>query len=88
MGKYVLTFFDIKIEKNKFCCHKTPIFKKDVDIEKLIVFTKIFLRKQNYKYLIGYLHNDDKVRPLHIMLTKKNTYINRYNGITKWNIFG
>ena len=64
MGKYVLTFVDIKIEKNKFCCHKTPIFKKDVD-----------------------LHNDDKVRPLHIMLTKKNTYINSYNGITKWKYF-
>ena len=26
MGKEILTFGDIEIEKNKFYCHKTPVF--------------------------------------------------------------
>ena len=28
MGKEILTFGDIEIEKNKFYRHKTPIFKR------------------------------------------------------------
>ena len=33
MGKEVLTFGDIEIEKNKFYHHNCPIFLKDVDIQ-------------------------------------------------------
>ena len=36
MAKEILTFGDIEIEKNKFYHHKTPIFLKDIDIEKSI----------------------------------------------------
>ena len=43
MGKEILTFGDIKIEKNKFYHHKTPTFLKDVDIEKVLVSNNIFL---------------------------------------------
>ena len=28
MGKEILTFAEIEIEKHKFYCHKTPIFEK------------------------------------------------------------
>ena len=41
MGKEILTFCDIEIEKNKFYRHKTPIFIKDVDIEKVLASNKI-----------------------------------------------
>ena len=34
MGKEILTFGDIEIEKNKFYGGKIPTFLKDVDIEK------------------------------------------------------
>ena len=37
MVKEILTFGDIEIEKNKFYRHKA----KDVDIENMLVFTKI-----------------------------------------------
>ena len=37
MDKGILTFGDIGIEKNKLYCHKSPIFLKDVDIEKVLV---------------------------------------------------
>ena len=37
MGKKILTFGDIEIEKYKFYRHKAPISLKDVDIEKVLV---------------------------------------------------
>ena len=33
MGREILTFGDIEIEKNKFYHHKTTIFLKDIGIE-------------------------------------------------------
>ena len=59
---------NIEIVKNKFYCKKPSIFLKDVDIEKLSVSNKISFGGKNYKYFIGYLHNGQKVNPLHIML--------------------
>ena len=41
MGNENLKFRDIEIEKNKFYYHESPIFKKDVDIGKLLVSNKI-----------------------------------------------
>ena len=39
MGKEILTFSDIEIEKNKLYRYKSPIFLKDVDIKKAFVST-------------------------------------------------
>ena len=33
----MLTFGDIEFKKNKFYRHRSPIFLKDVDIEKVLV---------------------------------------------------
>ena len=75
MGKEILTFRDIEIEKNKFYHNKAPTFLKDIDIEKVLVC------KKNYKYFIGYLYDDNKVKPLHIMLP--SAYVRSYDGQTK-----
>ena len=56
----------------------------DVDIGKVLVSNKTSLGEKNYKYFIGYLHNDDKVKPLHIMLPKTSAYVNSFDGQTKW----
>ena len=74
MGKDILTYGYIGIEKNKFYRHMTPILLRDVDIEKLLVSNKISFGEKNYKYFIGYLHNDHKVKLLHIMLPKTSAY--------------
>ena len=58
MGKETLTFGDIEIKKNRFYRHKSPIFLKDVDIEKALVSNKVSAGEKNYKYFIGYLYND------------------------------
>ena len=39
---------------------------RDVNIEKVLVSNKIPFGEKNYKYFIGYLYNNHKVKPLHI----------------------
>ena len=78
-----LTFGDIEIEKNKFYHHNTPILLRDVDIKKLLVSNKIPFREKNYKYFIGYLYYNHKVKPLHIMLPKTSASVKGYDGQTK-----
>ena len=60
---------------------------KDVDIEKVLLSNKIFFGGKNYKYFTGYLYDDNKVTPLHIILPKTNTYVKCYDGQTKWVYF-
>ena len=62
-----MTFGNIEIEKKNL---KTPIFLKDVDIEKVLLSNKVSSGEKNYKCFIGYLYNDHKVKPLHIMFPK------------------
>ena len=40
--------------------------------------------KKNYKYFIGYLHNDHKVKALHIILPKTSAYVESYHGQILW----
>ena len=37
--------------------------------------------------MIGYLYNDHKVEPLHVMLLKTRAHVKRYDGQTKWMYF-
>ena len=83
MGKEILTFGNIEIERNKFYRHKTPIFCGDVDIKKVLVSNKISFGEKNYKYFIGYLYDNHKVKSLHIMLPKTSAYVKSYDGQTK-----
>ena len=48
-----LTFSDIEIEKINFTAIRLLLFKKDVDIEKVLVSSKISSGKNSYKYFIG-----------------------------------
>ena len=75
-------FRGIEIKINKIYRHKSPIFLKDVDIEKMLVSCKI-----SYKYFTGYLYNDQKVKPLHIMFPKTSAYVKSYDGQIKWMYF-
>ena len=79
MGKEILTFNNIQIEKSKFYRHKTPIFLEDVDIQKVLVSSKISFGEKNYKYFISYLYDFHKVKPLHIMLPKTSAYVKSYD---------
>ena len=87
MGKEILTSSDIEIEKDKFYHLKSAIFLGDIDIEKVIVSNKISFGEKNYKYLICYLYNGNKIKPLNIMLLKISACVESYDGQTKWMYF-
>ena len=59
-----------------------------MDIKKVLVCNKIFSGEINNKDFIGYLHNDHKVKPLHVMLLKQvlmeKVMMNKLNGLTFW----
>ena len=80
-------FGDIEIKKSKFYRHKTPIPLKDKNIEKVLVSDKISFSETNYKYFIGYLYDNHKVKILNIMLPKISAYVKSYDGQTKWMYF-
>ena len=87
VGKAILTFVNIEIEKIRFCHHNAPIFLVDVDIEKVLVSNKISFREKNCQYFIGYLYNGNKVKPLNKMLPKTSSYVKSYDGQTEWMYF-
>ena len=51
-GTENLRFGNFEIEKHKFYRYKTPIFLKDVDIEKVLVSNKISSGVKNYNILL------------------------------------
>ena len=85
MGKEILTFKGIEMEKNEIYLHKIPIFLGDVDIQKVLVSNKISFGEKNCKYFIGYLYNGNK--PLNIMSPKTSAYVKSYDEQTKWMYF-
>ena len=49
MGKKFKSLAILKSKKKKIYYHKTPVFLRDVDIEKLLVSKKIFFGEKIYK---------------------------------------
>ena len=41
------------------------------------MIARFLLVKENYKYFVGYLYNDHKVKPLHLLLPKTSAYVKR-----------
>ena len=78
LGKEILTFDIIEIEKFFFYGNKTPIFWGD--IEKVLLSNKISFDEKGYKYFIGYLFDDNKVKPFNIILPETSAYVKSY----KW----
>ena len=78
MGKEILMFGHIEIEKIKFYSHKSPIFLKNIKIQKVLVSNKISFGEKSHEYVIGYLYNDHKVKPLYILLPETRAYVKSY----------
>ena len=76
----------IKLKKVNFIAIKVLFLKNNLDIEKLLVFISILWWKK-CKYLHGYSYNDNKVKPLDIMLSKPSVYVKSYDGQTKQTYF-
>ena len=80
MGKEIIRFGDTEIEKRKFYRYKnSSFFKENLDIDKILITNKISSGGKNYNYVIGYMNHDYKIKPLHIMLLKRNAYVKSYS---------
>ena len=49
--------------------------------------TRFLLVEKNYTFVIGYLYDDYKIQPLHILLRKMSAYVKSYDDQTKWMYF-
>ena len=52
-----------------------------------IYLVRFLLAKKNYKYFIGCIDDDCKIKPFSIILPKTGTYVKRYDDETKWMYF-
>ena len=77
----------LKLKKKIFYRYKSPIFLIRCRYWESISIYKISSGENNYKYFIGYLYNDLKVKPLHIILPKTIAYVKSCDGQTKWMYF-
>ena len=85
MGKKIITFDDIEVEKHKFHHHKNIIFVRRFRYEKNAGVEYISLGQKNAKYFVGYKDDDDhKIKQLRTMLPKTSAYVKSYDEETKW----
>ena len=66
MGKTIINFGNIEIEKQKFYKNKSPISIKDIDINKIVVSNRVCFGKKGFKHFIDYKKID-----LYANLSKK-----------------
>ena len=53
MEKTVKEFGDIEIQKQKFRQHKGPILIKNIDINKIVLFKKVYFGRKRFKSFNG-----------------------------------
>ena len=64
----------MRLKKNAFHKFKYPIDINEVNIGKIVISNKVLYGKKCFKYFIGY-KDDDKIKPLCIMLPKFSGYV-------------
>ena len=64
----------LKLKNINFTAIKV-LFIKDVDVDNVLVPNKVSSGEKNYKYFIGYLHEDYKIKSFYIMLPKTSAYL-------------
>ena len=85
MVKKLQRLVTFKLRKKYFTAIKLVL--DDVDFENVLVTTKISSGEKSYKYFIGYLYDDNDIKPLLIIILKTCTYVESYDGQTKWMYF-
>ena len=61
MGKETIRFGNIEINKQKFHNHKNPISVYEVNIDRIVIFSRVSFGKTGFKYFIGYKNNKKQV---------------------------
>ena len=75
MSEQTLTFGDFVVNKKEFHAPKQAIALNLVNTNKIVVSDKFKQIDDGFKYFIGYLHDDNVIRPLCIILPQMGGYI-------------
>ena len=80
MSEKALKFGDIVVnKKNKNFFRKQAIALNKVNTSKIVASYKFKHSDDGFKYLIGYSHDDDVIRPLCIILPQMSEYIKYFD---------
>ena len=83
MSKQTLKSSDIVVNKNKFYASKQAIPLNLVNTNNMVVSYRIKHKDDGSKYFIGYLHDDDAIRPLCIILPQMSGYVKYFDNVKK-----
>ena len=67
------------VNKKEFHASKQAIGLNLVNTKKIVVSDKFKHSDNAFRYFIGYLHDDDLIRPLCIILTQMSRYIKYFD---------
>ena len=79
MSKQTLKFNDIEVNIKDLYASKQAILLSSVNTKNIIISHRVKLNDNNYKYFIGYSHDDDVIRPLCIILSQMSGYIKYFD---------
>ena len=79
MSKQTLKLGDIVVNKKEFYASKQAIALNLVNTNKIAVSHRVKHSDDGFKYFIGYLHGDDVIRPLCIILPQMSGYIKYFD---------
>ena len=75
MNKQALVFNDIEVDKKDFYASKKAILLSLVNTNNIVISDRIKNNNDTHKYFIGYLQDDDMIKPLCIILPQMSGYI-------------
>ena len=74
MSEQTLKFGKVIVNKKEFHASKQAFPLNSVDTNKIVVSEKFKYSDDGSKYFIGYLHDDDVIRPLCIIVAQMSGY--------------
>ena len=83
MSKKKLVFNDIEVNKKYFYASKQAIPLNLVNTNNIDISYRVKHSDDSFKYFIGYLHDDDVIRPLCIILKQMSGYIKYFDNGSK-----
>ena len=75
MSKQTLLFNDTEVNKKIFYASKQAIPLNLVNTNTIVISYRVKQNNDTYKYFIGYLHHDDVIKPLCVILPQMSGYI-------------
>ena len=73
-----IKFGDKEVDKKEFYSSKQAISLDSVDLDNIVVSSKLKINETTYKYLCGYLNND-VIQPLCVILPQMDGYIKYFD---------